>query len=70
MKTVLARYRVIKGGSKYRWRAGDIWDVIQYDFEKDRGYTHLCRNRTSYLNGWSMARENEFMGHFQKIEAP
>ena len=67
MKTTIAKYRVIKGGTPYRWKAGDIWEVIQYDFEKDSGHDHLCRNRTSYLNGSSLARQHVRSGHFQLI---
>lgn len=66
--TILERYKVIKGGTSYRWRAGDIWEVIQYEFEKARGYTHLCRNRISYLNGSSMARCQVRSGHFQRLD--
>jgi hypothetical protein len=65
MKRTLERYKVIKGGTKYRWRVGDIWEVIEYDH--DKGYTHLCRNRTSYLNGRAMAIQHENSGHFQQI---
>jgi hypothetical protein len=52
---VIERYKVIKGGTSHRWRAGDIWEVIQYPFEEEAGDTHLCRNRTGYLNGRCLA---------------
>jgi hypothetical protein len=65
---VLERYRVIKSGSSNRWRAGDIWEVIQYPADVERGDTELCRNRTSILNGRSLARQMVRHGYFQKIE--
>jgi hypothetical protein len=68
MKEILEKYRVIKGGTSNRWRVGDIWEVIQYDFEKDAGWTHLCRKRTSVLNGQSLARQMVRLGHFERID--
>jgi len=65
---VIERYKVIKGGTSHRWRAGDIWEVIQYPFEEEAGDTHLCRNRTGYLNGRCLARRHVRSGHFQLLE--
>jgi len=64
MKKTVAKYRVIKGGTSYRWRAGDIWEVAM--FTPEFGY-QLVRNRTSYLNGSSLARQMVRSGHFQQI---
>lgn len=66
MKTVIKKYRVIKGGTINRWRVGDIWELIQYDFEP-KGENHLCRNRTSYLNGFCLARLNVRHGYFEEV---
>lgn len=63
--TVGTKFRVIKSGTEYRLRTGDIWQLTKYGFDP---HWHLLRGRTGYLNGISLASQMLRSGHFQRIE--